>query len=88
MKKLILEIFILLFIFFSAYVFIFQGESTINGRTAFTSITFIITCIFLLFVRKFDAVKLIGQNEIINRIEEIEKELNFMQEEINPIKKK
>jgi hypothetical protein len=85
MKKLILEIFLFLVYCFGLYSFIFMNtQSTTDQRTAFAVLNLI--CFFV--YRAFCIVNKEKKKEILEiRIEEIEKEINFLQEQINPIKK-
>lgn len=87
MKKLFLEIFIFLAVFFSAYLFIFQEGSTTEQRAAFLAIWFFLLFCYFLFIKQFKAVEILGLKEIVERLETIEKEINFIQEQIKPIKK-
>ena len=72
MKKFILELFSFLALFFGAYSFIFQEGSTTGGRALFFVSFFIVFCCYLLFIKQFKAAEILGQKEVIDRIELIE----------------
>lgn len=88
MKKLFLEIFIFLAVFFSAYLFVFQEGSTTGGRALFSLTWLFLLCCYLLFIKQFKAVEILGLKEILERVETLEKEINFIQEQIKPTQRK
>jgi hypothetical protein len=89
MKKFILEIFLFLVYCFSLYSFIFMNtQSTTDQRTAFAVLNLICFAVYYTFTRAEKKIKEIKNENLEKRIYYIENEINLIQEQINPIKKK